>query len=1121
MANRKVYPALTDFTGGLATALNPLSRLPNQWSNANNVVVCKPYGFKTQTPEQEHIAQTRPPMRTFLTGSFDVSIAGTPTEVKPLVGATQAAADDAPTEWQSLALGISAEGWTAGGTYTGVGSVANTLSDQSPGLTQSDTNNSQLALLSAGINSGTDTSYNLVVTLTNPYTQGLIGNNATMLYIDYTELYQSQATGAPSAVGAITALTLRIGTSSSSYLTYTLPVGSIASPPTNTFTVATNAYTLSYGKYRYSVNLRDFTSLVGSNDTGVILNNLVYFALFVTTNPSPGSDYSFYSNNTTQANIITVDNIRLDVDYLGFFGDFTVVQPYQSVTIHDLDPNSEIFPGTWVYANGAYPERRLSIGNGCIAFEIDTGSTTGSATFTFDNPINLSTHPTYVLLDYLIQNHVNLPVHNGIEIIFGSSASNYYYYLFNPNTDGNAMFYELLSNFGTTGTPNLAAISYIKITVTTGSGASGEPNALRAYFSNLRFAPYTNNPGFPAQSGNIRDSYLYDPTDVGQSTRFLLSCGDGLFLGSSFLSGQSWYVGGGFTNWNAVSPQDGFLSRFQFTTAPNPDFIFSTELQSGSSTLNGSASAGATSVVVNAASNIVQGMQIIIGGGVYTVASTYSNNSTTVPLTSALTQNYSSGTFVAWGGGLLGNQSITVGGAVNLNPGAQVVIDPDGVNPEMNYVASSYTGGINIPLQTALQFSHASGAEVTWENTAEPKTIALFVNGSDGYWMAKVISYPLSAGGVYQYPVVEKLYPEAYSTIVSHGGTVMLAGDPNNPNRIVVTDPSDATSIPAESFVELDTSGNVAAGDSITCLRSKEKFLIAFRRTGAFVMYGDSINNYEVEPTSCQRGAIGPALVTDAGRRLFFASHDGIYEFVNFEAKPISDNIKNLFQNDNQDIMASSFLAYNPLREMLILGFNVNYNLDPVEGYVTNIAYTYSLEKSAWGIMSSYFSNGTWQVNVDPRYTPFSAIYYGGGTNPPTFYMSSTVMLEMDNGPDTQQDVVILETTNNYFGQPAQTKTIDILYFFTGGSSVPISNFTNSKGTFYASLGMNGSLTGLVSALFSGQFGVNDGVCETIIPGGCMGKSAGFYLQGAFNEWATAPILFQGFSVSYYPMEDL
>lgn len=1081
---RKEFSPLVDVTKGLNTASNPITLPPGSMVDGENFVICKPYGFQNLLSELNHVLQSRPPMFQSFTGNFDVSIALSPTEVKPLIGATQAPSDSIPGQWQSLFLGFGTEPWAISG-HSPTGG-ADTILFETPGLTSSDGNNTKIDQTSAGIDAGL-TNKLLSVQLTSPYTSGLIGNNSTLLFIDYTEMYKYSQSVGPLTAGIISTLTLRIGTDLNNYLQYTLPVGSLGSPPPN---IVTKTYTdpsagnvtLSYGLYRYSVNLRNFNSKTGSKTFGEIVSNLSFCTIIAI----PTGDYSggfFHSDGVTHETVFSVDNVRLDVDYSGFFGDYTVGQPYQQVTISTLDLNSKLSNVTWVLDAGYYKERRLSIGNGCLALEADV-SGTYNAVGTLSKAIDSTPtwFPQIVLLDYRVEHHANI---TSFEIRIGTDSSNYYKKLVNSfSADGNFMFSGALSSFTKVGNPTNSNLKYTAIIsiVTT----AAEPNTPRLYFNNLRFAPYTVGPGFPAGSGNLRDMMIYESTNGGESDRFIMACGDALFLGATALGASSFYVEGGFTNWNP--PTHVFDQPFVGVIAANPNYQ-----KSGSAALAKFTFVG----------NPVAGNVISVNGTEFT--------------------------FVAQSNSATQENQITIGGSIaeTVQNAASVIssffVDsfnaaPDDLNTSILDVQNTQIGASGNSITVTSNTSNITLPSPTLtggvDPFAQPQNLMMIVNSKDGLWSVGIINYVNADGSLYPYPTVTQVDTRQFSTAEVFNGRVAVAGDPNNPNRVVFSDQNDCLTYQPGTFTELDLQGFIVTGDSIKALLRFEDVLLVCRSTGIFIFYGTSPFNFSQKPTSAEFGPMNPRHILIADRRIFLMGFNGVFELVNYHTVKISDPINDNFQTNNIQMMQSSYLSYNPIRQVVMANLIREYNADPIVG----INNDYSVERFLFSTQKNAWSRIRKLTDTNPLWCPFSAAYFGGESGTPSFFESSTTLLQWDKtGNDVATWTAKAVFSPMSMGNPHQMKTFDKVFSHfvnpivsPGGAEIQISYCTQLIG---------GTFSSLATACVPDA----DNRIEEMFDSGVIGRSISLQfsngIPGSINY--TTPVQMLDFAVSWFSGEML
>jgi hypothetical protein len=979
MGEKKQLTPVIDPTAGLNVSANPIYLPPGAMVDGENWIIAKPAGFKTTLSEFGHALQTRPPIKQSFTSAFDFSVFPTATEVKPLVGKTATPSDSVPAQWQRIAVGLLSEGWVSS---TSSGGVADVLTEVSPGFTSSDGNNIALALgVNDSGNAVTNGDHEMHVTLSTPYTKGLVGNFNTKIYVDYTELYRSPG----GAFGCVT-LQLRVGTDASNYLVFLL----------NCNANATGA--LLYAQFKYNNNLRNYDSIVGTKSFGEIVNNLVYIQFFAI------SSHVTEIGSLNTYTMFTIDNVRLDVDYSGFFGDFKVGQAYKQVTLDTLDLTSILEPPAWTLSGGFYPERRLSIGNGCLAWESQT-NTADAISKTLTTPIDttVSGFPTYILVDYRVEDYTHL---TALTIRVGSDASNYKTITIAPAANGNGVFYHLFSSLASTGSPNLASIAYIRIAAQ-GDGTA-EQNSPRVYLNNIRFAPYTNSPGFPAQSGNIRDLTIYEATNGGASDYFIAACGDTLFLGGNGLVSTSFYIQGGFTNW--TPPSHVFDQPFVGVIAANPAYAGTGVAAKGSFAFSGQPTAGDQLVINNTAftfvasgTSVVQPNQIIMGAS---AAATVQNAAITI--TAFFVSAYLA----------------TVNALVNTT--LDIVASAVGVFA--NTIPLSYVGSV----------ATVSGATLLGgiDPFGQPQNLEVIVNGKDGILTVGIIQYPIGGGNVYSYPVVNQVDKRPFSSVEIFNGRVMASGDPANPNNIYFSDDEDCTKYQPGNFIPLDLQGVITTGDSIKAIRKYEDVMIIGRSTGAFVLYGDSPYNYSIKQTSANFGPISSRHILIANRRVFFLGFDGVYEFANYQTKKISDPIDSVFKTNDMNIIRSSFLSYNPIRQILIVNLIHEYMNDPIVGLGAGTysveRYIYSLEKSVWSRMRA--------LQDLSIFNPFSAVYFGGENQAPAFYESSLTLLEWDNGPDSATTVCTAKFAPVNCGNPHQIKTFDKMLMHA--LNMPSSGFT-------------------------------------------------------------------------------
>lgn len=1040
---RKQFTAPVDPTLGLNLSTNPLALKPGEMIGGENFIVAKPGGFINSNPEMNHTLSTKPPVHRSVVADYGFSVASTQTNVKPLIGAETDPTDSIVGHWQSIAA-KKPEVWTvtAGGKVEFAGA---TYPSNAMPLTASDGDGD--SLLVSPLTVAVDITATL--SLSSPYSA--YPGNRSKLYVNVLS---------PAATFKI-----RIGCDSSNYLEFNVAAENNESPRL------------------IKKELREYTTLVGNFSKAV--SKLIWAQIHI----EDGDPFHCYAY---------VDHIRLDVSYLGFYGDFTSQAAYRQTSIETMDTSDVLSRSTWVLGDGYYAERRLSIGNGCLAFEAIPSTALSKATATISPVIPYANFPSSpgLAFDYQAENSSML---GSCYVRVGNDASNYWQYdLTGVLVDGNNILPIVDFPNGATGwlpptsvgTPVLAnGIGFLEFEFATGSAtpAAIYDRAARVYLSNVRLFPAkAASPIYviPKDNGMIRDLNIYESTNGGDANHFIQACGDALFLGGNALSPVSWYIQGGFNNW---SPADSVIYEKPFCgiLAVNPDYAPTGTAASAYITFTGFPSVGNT---------------ITINGVVFTFIA-----ATTGPITS--TQIVIASTVAAQ----VANAALTIS-AYFLGSFAAV---SDGTSKLTVTSDQRGTSGNDVTISIVGSYGTLSGSKFTGgvEPFGQPENLYVFVNSVDGIWTVGIMNYVKADGTIYPYPIVKQVDKRPFSSIEVFNGRVMASGDPAHPNRICYSDANDCNHYQPGSFIELDLQGYVTTGDSIKAIRKYEEVLLVCRGTDVHLIYGDNPYNYSQKRTSADIGPIGPRHVVIAQRRVFFLAYNGVYEFAGYKTKCISsEKVHDPFQHGSMAKAKASFISYNPVREIVIATIIHEYTVDPMlgtHGTYSVEQYVYSLKNGAWSRIRLLNDTGASDYRTD--FMPVSAVYFGGASQAPTYYQSSTNLLTWEK----YENVAPIPTYQSFLcsanfavtgiGSPINLKVFDKIFVMVDD---PIARLWSIG---YSTLMSGGSATTLSSGLLAEA----NGYIEELFDSGCVARQIGPIISvTSYNN--TTPISIVGFSLSYF-----
>jgi hypothetical protein len=134
--------------------------------------------------------------------------------------------------------------------------------------------------------------------------------------------------------------------------------------------------------------------------------------------------------------------------------------------------------------------------------------------------------------------------------------------------------------------------------------------------------------------------------------------------------------------------------------------------------------------------------------------------------------------------------------------------------------------------------------------------------------------------------------------IVVHKNRLYIAGDPNNPNRLYMSDLGLPENFPALNFIDINTND----GDSITGLAELADSLVIFKERSMHVLRGTGPQNYNLVDTHQTHGTVSHWSVVPIMNKLFFLARDGVYSFdgkhIHLESDLIRGSVLGL--NNNQ-----------------------------------------------------------------------------------------------------------------------------------------------------------------------------------------------------------------------------
>lgn len=835
------------------------------------------------------------------------------------------------------------------------------------------------------------------------------------------------------------------------------------------------------GRVTFSKDLRDYTYLNGNYSKAI--SSICWIEVYT---QMPGHSQ------------FAVDHIRLDVSCYGFYGDFKITSPYRQTTVNSIDMDDVLSNATWTIENGIgncyYKEQRLSMGNSCLAYEAaaSTAATKATAVISPVVPYANIVSGSGLFIDYRAENISDFL--DTCVVRVGNNSSNYWEYVIGDVlVEGNNVLPILDFPNGAggwitptpVGTPVLAnGIGFLEFEIGTKAFTPTEDpltNTARLYLNNVRFAPSKLGGDLyviPKDNGMLRDLNIYESTNGGDANHFIQACGDTLFLGGSNLSAASWPIQGGFTNWN---PADGIIYEKPFcgVLAVNPDHASSGSAASAYLTFSGIPSAGNT---------------ITINGVVFTFIA-----ATTGPITS--TQIVIASTVAAQ----VANAALTIS-AYFLGSFAAV---SDGTSKLTVTSDQRGTSGNDVTISIVGSYGTLSGSKFTGgvEPFGQPENLYVFVNSVDGIWTVGIMNYVKADGTIYPYPIVKQVDKRPFSSIEVFNGRVMASGDPAHPNRICYSDANDCNHYQPGSFIELDLQGYVTTGDSIKAIRKYEEVLLVCRGTDVHLIYGDNPYNYSQKRTSADIGPIGPRHVVIAQRRVFFLAYNGVYEFAGYKTKCISsEKVHDPFQHGSMAKAKASFISYNPIREIIIATIIHECTVDPMVCAVGTYSveqYVYSLKNGAWSRIR-LLNTATYRSD----FIPVSAVYFGGASQAPTYYQSSTNLLTWEKYEssllaNSYNCVANFAVTS--LGSPINLKVFDKLFIFSehGASTWTVGYSTRIDGA---------SVTTLASGIYE-EGGTM--YMEEMFDSGCISREIGPVFSIYGSNYVT-PISLFGFSISYF-----
>jgi hypothetical protein len=251
--------------------------------------------------------------------------------------------------------------------------------------------------------------------------------------------------------------------------------------------------------------------------------------------------------------------------------------------------------------------------------------------------------------------------------------------------------------------------------------------------------------------------------------------------------------------------------------------------------------------------------------------------------------------------------------------------------------------------------------------------------------------------------------------VVLHKNRLYIAGDPNNPSRLYMSDLGTPTSWPTLNFIDVNTND----GDKITGLAELQDTLVIFKERSIHVLRGTGPQNYSLLDTHQARGTVSHWTIAPVLNQLFFLARVGVYSFDGRGVHLQSDVIKGsvLGLNSNQ--------AWNQqyLQNACAVEYKNKYWLSVTEGVsvaTNNRIYIFDYEHSLW-------TRYDIPANCFSLFQPSSATTYN------MYFGNVTSGLVYQHGVGNSDDGAAInayfQTKDFEFGAPAHMKSYKGLFF--------------------------------------------------------------------------------------------
>lgn len=280
--------------------------------------------------------------------------------------------------------------------------------------------------------------------------------------------------------------------------------------------------------------------------------------------------------------------------------------------------------------------------------------------------------------------------------------------------------------------------------------------------------------------------------------------------------------------------------------------------------------------------------------------------------------------------------------------------------------------------------------------------------------------------------------------VVTHKNRLYIAGDPNNPSRLYMSDLGSPESFPSLNFIDVNTND----GDKITGIAEHLDSLVIFKERSIHVLRGTGPSNYNLLDMHQNHGCISHWSIVQASNVLFYLSRDGVYEFNGKTIYLVSDPIMGSVQGINGQtawnqgyLNVACGIDYKNKYWLAIPegGTNTTNNRVYAYDYIHKIWTRFDIPVSCFGIFDS--TNGH--------------ILYSGDPKTGNVYQQDT------GGNDNGNPINAYLTTKAFdFGSPAHYKSYKGLFFYAAqqlsGYSINISyiaDFGRFKKTIQMNLG--------------------------------------------------------------------